>query len=248
MKVNVNPLLKNLIKSMNYETFNIFPTTIYLGEIDNHKKYKEDFYKVYNKFDYDDQNTVASTVSEGYSDPLIHLEPELETLFEEIVNHIKIYVLDVMKYKDIFNYIITKTWLSRSRNPQMSIPWHTHSTSHISFTYYINMPPNSHHIMFADSSDTKSFFAGINRQDKHGFHDREMVKEYNSNNARSFSLNPPEGSIILFPSSTRHGTKGNVGFDGERLAIVGDVILTLKEDQLQFSMGYIDPKYWRIFN
>ena len=42
---------------MNYETFNIFPTTIYLGEIDNHKKYKEDFYKVYDKFDYDDQNT-----------------------------------------------------------------------------------------------------------------------------------------------------------------------------------------------
>ena len=110
------------------------------------------------------------------------------------------------------------------------------------------MPPNSHHIMFADSSDTKTFFAGINRQDKHGFHDKEMVKEYNSNNARSFSLNPPEGSIILFPSSTRHSTKGNVGFDGERLAIVGDVILTLKEDQLQFSMGYIDPKHWRIFN
>ena len=46
-----HPLLKNLIKSMNYETFNVFPTTIY--EIDNHKKYKEDFYRVYNKFDYD---------------------------------------------------------------------------------------------------------------------------------------------------------------------------------------------------
>ena len=103
MRVNVNPLLKNLIKSMNYETFNIFPTTIYLGEVDNHKKYKEDFYKVYNKFDYDDQNTVASTVSEGYSDPLIHLESELDPLFKEIVNHIKIYVLDVMKYKDILN-------------------------------------------------------------------------------------------------------------------------------------------------
>ena len=102
--------------------------------------------------------------------------------------------------------------------------------------------------MFADSSDTKSFFAGINRQDKHGFHDREMVKEYNSNNARSFSLNPPEGSIILFPSNIQHSTKAIEGFKGERLAIVGDVTLTLKEDQLNYSTGYIDPRYWKLFN
>ena len=30
---------------MRYETFSIFPTTIYLGELDDHEKYKEEFYK-----------------------------------------------------------------------------------------------------------------------------------------------------------------------------------------------------------
>ena len=34
-------------------------------------------------------------------------------------------------------------------------------------------------------------------------------------------------------------------FEGERLGIVGDITLMLKEDQLNFSMGYIDNKYWK---
>ena len=48
---------------MDYETFSIFPTTIYLGELDNHEKYKEEFYKVYPKFDYE-ENDRNNTVSE----------------------------------------------------------------------------------------------------------------------------------------------------------------------------------------
>ena len=43
MRVNANPLLKNLIKSMNCETFNIFPTTICVGEMSDHKNYKKNF-------------------------------------------------------------------------------------------------------------------------------------------------------------------------------------------------------------
>tara|TARA_B100000508_G_C11354040_1_gene225443 strand:- start:294 stop:725 length:432 start_codon:yes stop_codon:yes gene_type:complete len=143
--------------------------------------------------------------------------------------------------------MITKTWLSRTRD-EKEIPWHIHSTSQISFAYYVNMPPNSHQIQFANSNISNEFFGGINRENKHGYHDREMVKEYNSLNAQSFFMSPPEGSIILFPSNTQHSTKAMEGFEGERLAIVGDVTLTLKEDQLNYSTGYIDPRYWKLFN
>ena len=97
------------------QIFNIFPTTIYVGEVDNHKEYKKDFLKLYDKFDYE-ENEISSTVSEGQVNPLIHLEPSMDSMFREIVRHIKIYVLDTLKFKDMFNYSITKTWISRTRD------------------------------------------------------------------------------------------------------------------------------------
>ena len=38
---------------MTRQIFNIFPTTIYVSEIPNHKKYKDTFYKLYPKYDYE---------------------------------------------------------------------------------------------------------------------------------------------------------------------------------------------------
>ena len=73
-----------------------------------------------------------------------------------------------------------------------------------------------------------------------------MVKNYNALNSPAFFMQPLEGNLVLFPSSLSHHTRflgGN--FEGERLAIVGDITLMLKEDQLHYSMGYIDGKYWK---
>ena len=97
------------------QIFNIFPTTIYVGEVENHNEYKTEFLRLYEKFDYE-ENEISSTVSEGQVHPLIHLEPSMDSMFQEIVRHIKIYVLDVLKFKDMFNYAITKTWISRTRD------------------------------------------------------------------------------------------------------------------------------------
>ena len=56
-------------------------------------------------------------------------------------------------------------------------------------------------------------------------------------------------SLILFPSSLDHCTQCPTNtFTGERLAIVGDITLVYKEDSANdYSMGYINPKYWRIY-
>ena len=97
------------------QIFNIFPTTVYVGEVENHSENKKEFMKIYDKFDYE-ENEISSTVSEEQVQPLIHLEPSMDSMFREIVRHIKIYVLDVLKFKDMFNYSITKTWISRTRD------------------------------------------------------------------------------------------------------------------------------------
>ena len=94
MRVNVNPLLKNLIKSMNYEIFNVFPTTICVWKMSDHENYKKNFYDVYHKFDYEEDN-VNTTVSENVGNPLIHHEDCLDDLFTEIISHIKTYTTDV---------------------------------------------------------------------------------------------------------------------------------------------------------
>ena len=71
-------------------------------------KIKEQFLKLYEKFDYE-ENDISNTVSEGQVNPLIHLEPSMDDMFKEIVRHIKSYVLDILQFKDMFNYGITKT-------------------------------------------------------------------------------------------------------------------------------------------
>ena len=208
----------------------------------DHQTHKEEFYKVYHKFDYEDSDA-NSTVSENTGRPFIHLEDNLDPLFNEIILHTKRYVMDVLQYKDIFEYVITKTWLSRTRS-QKEIPWHIHSTSHISFVYYLNMPPNAHKLKFLNPHNKNSFFLGMSLESR--YEERTMVKEFNQLNSEEFYIHPPEGTVALFPSSIQHCTQCvDKSFDDERLAIVGDITLTLKEDQLQYSMGYIDQKYWK---
>ena len=224
--------------------FNIFPTTIYANEVANHEVNKKLFFDLYDKYDYE-ENERSVTVSEGQVDPLIHLEPTMNPVFEEIVKHIKNYVLDVLKYKDIFNYAITKSWISRTRSTA-SIPWHIHSTSHVSFVYYLHIPPNSHSTVFLNRHNINSLFLGANSENT--VDDMNMIQEYNNLNCKTFFIQPEEGTLILFPSSLSHGTQHvDDDFCDERLSIVGDVNLLLKEEYLLHSMGLIDEKYWRKF-
>ena len=231
------------------QIFNIFPTTLYLSQIDKHEEYKSKFYKLYSKYDYEqksvrDGEEWFNTTSENAGKPLIHLEDSLSELFEDIIYNVKIYTQEILKYKDIFDYVITKSWLSRSRATYENIKWHSHSTSHISFSYYLNTPQNSHSIKFANPHHTNSLFLGLNSSDV-----KDGVAERNELNASTFHINPKEGMLILFPSSLDHCTQcKHDTFNGERLAIVGDVTLVYKEDSTNdYSMGYINPKYWRIY-
>lgn len=230
---------------MNYRIFDIFPVSIYIGKISDHEKYKENFYQVYEKYDYENTE-YDNTVSENVGNPLLHLDENLNDIFEDIITHTKYYVYDVLGYKEIFNFLITKTWLSRSRVPNHEIRWHIHSTSHISFVYYLNCPTNSHNIKFKNPHDKNSLFLGSTSTSK--VENRVMLKEQNQYNSETFFMSPQEGNLLLFPSTLSHCTeKVSDSFSGERLAIVGDVTLVLKEEHLHYSMGYIDPKYWKMF-
>ena len=226
------------------QIFNIFPTTVYVGEMSDHDNYKKSFYDVYHKFDYE-ETEYNNTVSENTGNPnIIHLEDSLEPIFDEIISHVKKYTCEVLGYKDLFNYMITKSWLSRHTSESREIPWHIHATSHISFCYYLNMPPKAHKLKFSNPHNKNSLWFG----NKEGKYDNlQMIEKYNERNAETFFIDPPEGHVVLFPSSLMHSTESIEGFEGERLAIIGDLTIVLKEHLLGFSTGYIHPQYWKIY-
>ena len=224
------------------QVFNIFPTTIYVGKVENHNTFKKEFLKIYKDFDYE-ENDISNTVSEGQVNPLIHLEPSMDPMFKEIVRHIKTYVIDILKFKDMFNYSISKTWISRTRDKK-EIPFHCHSTSHVSFVYYLNIPPYSHTTRFLNNENYNSLFLGANSHNNND--DKNMIKEFNLLNSKTFFIHPQEGHVALFPSRVSHGTQCiKEDFNEERLSIVGDVNLILKEEHLLHSMGLIDEKFWK---
>ena len=77
---------------------------------------------------------------------------------------------------------------------------------------------------------------------------RRLVEDYNDVNCETLFMVPVEGDVIIFPSKTIHSTSAmDSNFKGERLAIVGDITLVLKEEYLSYSMGYIDQKYWKTY-
>jgi hypothetical protein len=234
---------------MKFEYLNVFPTTIYIGEIENHLKYKKIFYdKIYEKFQYEQVNKKTNSVyttSENVGNPFIHLEIDLDPLFGEICAHVKNYLQNVLLIKDIFDIVVMKTWLSRSQGSNQEIPWHIHSPSHFSFIYYLNIPKNSHMIQFSNDNSPNAVFSGLFNDD---CEDEEfnMVKEYNDLNCEIFYMHPHEGNVILFPSKLSHSTKSvSNNFNGERLGISGDIILVLKEEYIAYSHGYIHEKYWK---
>ena len=233
---------------MNFDIVNIFPTTIYVGEVENHLNHREEFYKIYPKFDYPQVSPeiqTINTVSENQGNPLIHLEETLNPLFTEISKHVENYIHNVLKLKDIFDIVIVKSWLSRSRETTHEIPWHIHSPSQISFVYYLNTPENSHLLQFSNEHRGNELFKSLFQDN-----DKEeylcMLKEYVEENANIFYMVPKEGNIVIFPSKTVHSTKSiSENFNDERLAIVGDIVLVLKEEYLSFSHGFITQKFWK---
>jgi hypothetical protein len=227
----------------NYRTLNIFPTSIYTAQSKNHLINKNKFYQEYHKYDFE-QTKYNITVSENSGNPLLHLDTNLSPIFNEIIEHVRNYSSEVLGLKDIFNFVITKSWISRSKEKSHEIPNHIHSTSHISFIYYVNTSDDSHSLVFSNQHVPNSLFLGMytSHEDK----TREMLSRYTESNSESFYVLPREGDIIIFPSKTVHSTS-STGNDlkDERLAIVGDITLMLKEEYLSYSMGYIDSKFWK---
>ena len=225
---------------MKYEAVEIFPTVVYVGNMQNHEQNKQIFLNNYHQYDL----VNSKVVSEPDGNPLLHLDEKFNGIFEEISSHLKAYVFDVLQVKEVFDLFITKTWISKATNFDNVIPWHIHTPCHISFIYYINYPVNSQKLFFNNKEKPNELFPGMSAINN--MPEANFIKQFNEYNCRTVDFTFSEGTLVAFPSSLSHSTaNADENFDGLRLAIVGDAILILKENELNNYNSFIHQKYWK---
>lgn len=235
---------------VNYQLHNIFPTSVYVGEMEDHARHKEVFYReIYPKYEFpriEESSGDINTVSEHEGKPIIHMEECAVAMMKEITKHIKIYYMEILGLRDVFDVYHTKSWISRSYGSEELIPEHLHAPAHISYAYYVNAPEGSHALSFYDKKKGNELFQSVL---DYYHEDDTFIDQYTFESTQKYSLHTKEGTICIFPSKTPHGTDSvSEVFSGERLAISGDCIITLKEsEKMKYSVGYINPKYWRTY-
>ena len=233
---------------VNYQLHNIFPTSVYVGEMEDHARHKEVFYReIYPKYEFpriEESSGDINTVSEQEGKPIIHTEECAVAMMKEITKHIKIYYTEILGLRDVFDVYHTKSWISRSYDSEELIPEHLHAPAHMSYAYYVNAPKESHALSFYNKKKGNELFQSVL---DYYHEDDTFIDQYTFESTQKYSIESKEGTICIFPSKTPHGTDSvSEVFSGERLAISGDCIITLKEsEKMKYSVGYINPKYWR---
>lgn len=208
--------------------------------------------KIYDDYEFPHVNYRGgiNTSSVNCGKPILHLDIRLNDLFYDVSEHIRNYCHQVLLISDLFDIQIMKSWMSRSYSSLENVPAHIHSTSHISFVYYLNITEHANCLTFLNKHQPNLLFPGLDDMD--GFDDKEaMLTGYNFETTSSYSIEPHEGTIVIFPSHLTHMTTptNDQSHSFKRLAIVGDALLTLKKEQpMIYSQGFISPQYWKTFS
>ena len=175
-----------------YETYNIFPTTIYhtnIGKNDvwEHRIIHNDWEKMRmgvssittskNIFEYENHNT----------------KDELNMLKEHILDHVHNYMYQHYKIKNEF--MIASSWGVKLEPGEIIEHYHYHSNSFLSAVYYFSRVENCGGISFERNPYmTPVLIPGIEM-------DYESENNYNCNYV---NFEPNTGDLIIFPSHLKH--------------------------------------------
>lgn len=232
----------------------IFPTVIYTAQLNNYREYNKvilDNIEPYNFETLDEQNDIYRMTGEHIGKINMHHNSLFQDFFRQISIHAKSYV-DLLGVKsDVFEYYITKTWLSILDKPGNHMNYHIHSNSDISFVYYLEVPADADCLSFKNVHRPNQLFSGMMDDDRFE-QDKTFLKERNVTNYNSFFIPPREGLLVMWPGNLPHGTVPNPNLnklqDGRRCGLAGDFNLILKSGYNDFESGRISLDYLRKFN
>tara|TARA_B100002019_G_C21237535_1_gene583598 strand:+ start:610 stop:1290 length:681 start_codon:yes stop_codon:yes gene_type:complete len=218
----------------------VFPLIVYQGSLECHEKFKEDKLEEvkeywFNGYEYESpeaSSRIFLHLNENYSE----LFKNLRTIFDEYFDALNI---DYQK----LNYHVVKSWVVYHRDDSTpALRPHKHNEANISFVYYLKTDETSDKFVVSQQPDTN-----VN-QVCQGFFDtadvHNIMTGYNRYNCNHYTITPTEGSVIVMPSNTYHHTVKKVR-ERERVAIAGDVRVTLKPEHYKHHQGCTHPSQWR---
>jgi hypothetical protein len=210
---------------MNLITFS--PLAIGQSKIEGYRENLIEWYKDHS-FDY----TNGMTTGELNGKVLVHKDERYHSFFEQVVKKTKEYLDQFYFDHTMFDFNITKTWYALC-DKQFDIPFHYHSCSHISFVYYLDVQSNDPLIFQVDNPN--EWFG-----DAFSF-----TKEKTNLNSWRYGVQPQNEDILFFPGKIKHGTI--TSRDYVRMSIAGDILLTLKENILDYESGMLPTNYWKTY-
>jgi hypothetical protein len=223
----------------------LFPTLVCEFEYPESKKFKSIFY----------ENIHNYMTPDGYSSEFtghvnIHHEPTFEPFFKYAMYCVKQYTKRLHIDNSKFNFNLVKTWLNTKKDN--STPKHAHGDAHISFTYYVNVPNTfSRPIRFYNHDKMHEPYPGSLR-----WNNTENI--WDQFNALTWSLEPKEGHMFVFPSTLVHDTLGKSDNERDegaptkeklnenRICLAADIIITYNE-QTASPLGLQPISNWRTF-
>jgi hypothetical protein len=219
----------------------LFPLVIYQSSLECHEKFKEENLEEIKKYWF---NGYEYESPESSSRIFLHLNRNYSTLFKSFRKIFDEY-FEVLNIKyDRLNYHIVKSWVVYHKDDSTPpLRPHKHNEANISFVYYLNTDETSDKFVVSQNPDTN-----VN-QVCQGFFDtadvHNIMNGYNRYNCNHYTITPTEGSVIVMPSNTYHHTIKRVERTNERVAIAGDVRVTLKPEHFKHHQGCTHPSQWR---
>ncbi len=218
----------------------IFPLIVYQGSLEHHEKFKEDNLEEvkeywFNGYEYESPEA-SSRIFLHLNENCSELFKNLKTIFDEYFDALNI---DYQK----LNYHVVKSWVVYHKDDSTPpLRPHKHNEANISFVYYLKTDETSDKFVVSQQPDTN-----IN-QVCQGFFDtadvHNIMTGYNRYNCNHYTITPTEGSVIVMPSNTYHHTIKKIR-EKERVAIAGDVRVTLKSEYYKHHQGCTHPSQWR---
>jgi hypothetical protein len=225
-----------------------FPTLICDFQSQTHEQFKTVFYENMKEYVHPDG------IDGEHADLTFHHKREFDFLFKEITGFAKQYLGALeLDPEDWDLHLVKCWWQSLEKN---HIPMHNHSDAHLSFVYYVNVPPESSMLHF--QTDTNNFVNDLTKgMFIDDFEDKYPYKQNNIFNAMSVSYEAAEGKVIIFPARLDHMTTAHNDdvleqtadvdvIKKRRISIAGDFLITFKNPK-HVSMGLQPVKNWRNF-
>lgn len=225
-------------------THALFPVLICEFHYTKHEEFKKIFLE--NGLKYFDKDGYSQEETGHVS---IHHEPAFKELYKFLSSCVLHYLETLSVNSDNFDINIVKSWLNVL--DKRATPRHAHRDAHVSFTYYVNTPEKQKQdITFYNYSPRMEPFDGC-------ILNNNSDKEWTIFNSYSWSFEPKEGTVYVFPAQIMHDTSGGpITADAgvktvddlmnRRICIASDALLTYKEKSAK-SLGIQPVSNWRKF-